>query len=248
LDPTNCTCHNLLISNMPTMNVLPSRSHLSKPSAYSPHLSPHPSPLCPHFLARDRLHLWKLASNVRSRHSTAPEEDINCIFEVMANAWADSTHESYSAGILVYHVYCDQREIPEELRAPTSQFIITSFIASLAGSYSGSTIANYIPGIRAWHILHGLDWKLNSLETDALLKGADRLTPPSSKRKKRQLYMLEFIAKIWLQLNLNNPLDASMFACLTTCFYAVARVGEFLVPQLDAFNPARHITRTSLRF
>jgi len=74
------------------------------------------------------------------------------------------------------------------------------------------------------------------------------LTPPSSKRKKRQPYTPEFIAKIRLQLNLNNPLNTSMFACLTTCFYTAARVGEFLVPRLEAFNPARHVTRTSLHF
>jgi hypothetical protein len=73
---------------------------------------------------------------VCSRHTTAQGGDLNRVFEVMSNAWADSTCESYSAGILVYHVFCDVQGIPEELRAPATQTnltIVTSFIISLAG-------------------------------------------------------------------------------------------------------------------
>lgn len=81
---------------------------------------------------------------------------------------------------------------------------------------------------------------------DALLKGADRLAPPSSKRKKRQPYTPEFIAKLRHQLKLDDPFDVAVFACLTTCFYAAARVGEFLVPCLDAFSPAHHVTSANL--
>lgn len=165
----------------------------------------------------------------------------------MSNAWAESTRESYSSGLLVYHVFCDARSVPEELRAPTSQATITSFITSLAGSYSGSAVSNCVNGIRAWHILHGLEWRLSSLETEAALRGAERLAPPSSKRKKRQPYTVDFITKIHQQLQAEDPFDASVFACLTTCFYAAARVGEFMVPRLDAFSPSSHVTSANLQ-
>ena len=174
-------------------------------------------------------------------------EELERVFNVMSNAWAESTRESYSSGILVYHVFCDARNIPEELRAPANQATVTSFIVSLAGSYSGSTISNYVNGIRAWHILHGLEWKLNSLEMDAALKGADRLAPPSSKRKKRQPYTVEFITRLHQQLNIEDNFDAAVFACLATCFYAAARVGEFVVPRLDAFSSSSHVTSANLR-
>ena len=226
---------------------VPLRTRSSRPSAYSPNLSPQPSPLRPHCLARDRIRLWRPSPDVRSRHSLPQEDDINQVFEVMSNAWLESTRESYSTGILVYHVYCDMRGIPEELRAPTNQHIITSFITSLAGSYSGAAIHNYIHGIRAWHILHGMEWRPNQLELEAVLKGADRLTPLSSKRKKRLPYTPEFIAKLRQHMKLDDPFDAAVFACLTTCFYAAARVGEFVVPRLDAFSAAQHITPANLR-
>jgi hypothetical protein len=178
-------------------------------------------------------------------------EELERVFNVMSNAWAESTRESYSSGLLVYHVFCDvrgYRGIPEELRAPANQVTITSFIASLAGSYSRSAISNYVNGIRAWHVLHGLEWRLSSLETEAALKGAERLAPPSSKRKKRQPYTVNFITKIHQQLQVGDPFDAAVFACLTTCFYAAARLGEFVVPRLDAFSPSTsHVTSANLR-
>ena len=238
--------HPIAVQPPPT-SLNPPRS--SKPSAYSPNLSPHPSPLRPHCLARDRLRLWIPSPAVSSRHSepAGEEGELERTFDVMSNAWADSTRESYSSGILVYHVYCDVKGVPEELRAPASQSNITSFIVSLAGSYSGSTISNYIHGIRAWHILHGLEWRLNSLELDAALKGAERLAPPSSRRKKRQPYTPDFIAKLRDHLMLNDPLDAAVFACLTTCFYGAARVGEFVVSRLDSFSPSHHVTVANLR-
>ena len=118
-----------------------------------------------------------------SRHFTAQADDLPHIFDVMSNMWAGSTRESYSAGLLVYHVFCDKTGIPEELRAPTSQDVITSLVASLAGSYSGSTISNYVHGVRAWHILHGLQWRPDCLELKAVLRAAKRLTPSSSKKK-----------------------------------------------------------------
>ena len=97
------------------------------------------------------------------------------IFNVMSHAWAQSTQEGYSSGLLSWHVYCDKKSIPELQHAPASQPHLATFIASLAGSFSGGTIANYLYGIQVWHILHGMEWKLNKLEMDALLKGAERI-------------------------------------------------------------------------
>ena len=169
---TNRVRHGGTALDTPPLVVSAVIPRIARPSAYGPSLSPLPSPLRPHCLAKDRLRLWKPSPDVCSRHSSAQEDDVGRVFEVMSNAWADSTRETYSAGILVYHVYCDVKGLPENVRAPTTQSTITSFITSLTGSYSGSTIHNYIHGIRAWHVLHGLEWKINPLEMDAVLKGA----------------------------------------------------------------------------
>ena len=77
---------------------------------------------------------------------------------------------------------------------------------------------------------------------DTILRAAEKPTPENSKRKKRRPYTPEFIAQIGRQLNRETPLDAAVFACLTTCFYASARLGEFTTRTLTSFNANTHIT------
>ncbi|KAF8963725.1 hypothetical protein BDZ97DRAFT_1919506 [Flammula alnicola] len=167
--------------------------------------------------------------------------DLQRIQEVLENAWAESTRESYGTGLLIYHVFCDRKVISEQQRAPASPILIASFIATIAGAYSGKSISNYVYGVRAWHILHGVNWNVDDAEITTLLKAAEKATPASSKCKKRTSYTPDFISAIRSKLDLNNPLHAAIYACLTTSFYSAARLGEFTVRRLDAFNPAIHV-------
>jgi hypothetical protein len=118
----------------------------------------------------------------------------------------------------------------------------------MAAAYSGKTIANYLNGVRAWHILHSVLWVLEKKEMDTMLRAADKLTPGASRKKQHLPYTPTFIAAIRQQLNLQEPLDATVFACLTTCFYASARLSEFTVRTLSSFNPNAHITIRNLSY
>ena len=157
--------------------------------------------------------------------------------------WADSTKETYGSGLLLYHTFCDLKQVPEDRRAPVSHELIASFISILAGTYAGSMVTNCLSAVHAWHTIHGIPWEFNSDEIDALMKAARALAPASSKRSKQEPYTIEIIAKIRAQLSLSKLLDAAVFACLTTTFFTTARVGEFTVPNLTAFNPLTHVTR-----
>jgi hypothetical protein len=122
--------------------------------------------------------------------------------------------------------------------------LLLAFLSSCAGSYSGSALANYAAALRAWHLLHGRTWAIEPNELKAILDGATALAPPSSKRSKRAPFTPDIICKIYNQLDLNTPLDAAFFACLTTTFYCIARLGEFTVPTIKAnFDPAKYISR-----
>ena len=88
----------------------------------------------------------------------------------------------YSAGLLVYHVFCDHSKIPKVDRAPASAMLISSFISTLAGSLSSKAIRNYIYGVRAWHTLYGLPWVLHEEQIVTMLKGAAKLAPPAVKQ------------------------------------------------------------------
>ena len=93
-------------------------------------------------------------------------------------------------------VFCDLRGVPEAERAPASHVLLLSFVSTLAAAYSGSAISNYLYGVRAWHILHGVPWRIERMEMDTMLKAAEKMTPPSSRRKKRRPYTIDFILAI----------------------------------------------------
>ena len=180
---------------------------------------------------------------MRAASQILSQEDIQRIYSVISHAWRDSTKETYGSGLLVFHTFCDIRQTPEDLRAPASKDLISAFVVSMAGTYAAPTITNYINGVHNWHIVHGLPWDFVSAEASALLKAAKTLAPTSSKRPPRELYTIDNIIMIREQLSLTLPLDAAVFACLTTLFFATARTGEFTVPNLNSFNPSSHITR-----
>ncbi|KAI5897477.1 uncharacterized protein SCHCODRAFT_02461006, partial [Schizophyllum commune H4-8] len=211
----------------------------ARPRAYPSTLQLAPSILRPNCLARERLYAWHPASVCRA--SSDAHLDTDRIATVMANGYADGTAETYGSGLLVYHVYCDLKGVAEEDRAPAAAILISSFAASLAGSYGGGTVANYVYGVRAWHLIHGARWAMNKDELDVLLKAADKLAPPTSRRKQRQPYTIEILARVRPRFDLQVPLDAATWACLTTTFWSGARLGEFTVTNLQSFDPRVHV-------
>jgi hypothetical protein len=172
-----------------------------------------------------------------------PDSHLDRILEVMGSSWATSTKETYGAGLLVFHVFCDSHNIAESQRCPVSSTLLLAFLSSCTGSYSGSSLANYAAGLKAWHLLHGQPWVVQANELKGILDGATALAPLSSKRPKREPFTPAIINSIRENLDLDDPRDAAIFACVTTTFYSVARLGEFTVPAIKAFNPTKHITR-----
>jgi hypothetical protein len=176
------------------------------PRPYRAGLAPLPSALRPHCLARDRLRLWRPLSSRSSSIGMVEmsESDLARILEVINVSWAKGTRDTYGAGLLVYHVFCDLRGIPEGERSPASPILIIAFISSCAGSYAGGTLASYVFAIRAWHILHGLAWSMDDLQVKAALVGAAVLAPPTSKRPKRAPVTVEMMERIFRKLNLQS--------------------------------------------
>ena len=179
--------------------------------------------------------------------SNLTPDDVCQIAIVMGKSWEESTLAAYGSGLLNFHVYCDQKGIPEEEWVPASPILINTFVSSLAGAYSGSTIDNYVYGIHASHLLHGVRWQMDVAELEVLLRAAEKSTPPSSRRKKRVPYTTEFILVIRHHLKLDQPHDAAVYSCLTTTFYVAAHLGEFTVLNLSAFDKEKHVKPSDVR-
>jgi len=163
-------------------------------------------------------------------------------------SWLESTKELYGTGLLIFHVYCDIHGVPEHHRALVTSHIFAAFMSSCTGAYSGSAISNYAAAVQAWHLLHGMEWRVNETEYKALLEGATRLAPSSSKRSKQAPFSLEILEIFHSLMDHNNPCNAAIFACIVCTFFCIARLGEFTVPAISKFDPAKHITRAGLSF
>ena len=230
---------------------LPTQSS-GRPRPYPNHLQPQPSTLRPHCPSKDRLVLWQPTStrtfrDREGRPIELREEDLERVKLALVRSYAENTLQSYSTWLLVFHIFCDTRSIPEDQRAPASSDLISNWLAAIVGTYSGTAIRNYLAGVRAWHIIHGLEWKMNKPEVDALLWSAEKNQPTRSQQKKRKPWTTAFITTILEHLNPQNPQDAAIAACLTTTFYSCARLGEFTVPNLNSFKAGQHVTRVDIR-
>jgi hypothetical protein len=124
--------------------------------------------------------------------------------------------------------------------------IFKSFVAKLAGIYSASAISNYTAAVRAWHTVHGIPWEVESLELKAIIKGAKRMAPRTSVRKKREPITVDYIEKVYPHFSMTEPLDVAVFACLTSAFWATARLGELTIQNLAAFDPEIHVKRSDV--
>lgn len=97
-------------------------------------------------------------------------------------------------------------------------------------------------GVQAWHNVHQLPWDINSNELANLIKASRTLAPPASKRPPRHPYTPAYITALRSVLDITLPLEAAVFACLTTCFFSCARLGEFTVRTLNSFDCATNIS------
>lgn len=220
------------------------------PAPYAPNLTPVPTQQRPHVLAKERLLKWKPTNDSRNdggQTSSSTVADEERLKTLLAQGWDESTLSTYGSGLLVFHVFCDSRNIKEEDRAPISKNLLSIFISELAGSYAKSTIVNYISGIRAWHLLHRVKWEADEAELEVLLRACIRTAPASSKKSKRAPWTPDFITRILAKLNMSDHSHVATYACLTTTFYAAARLGELTVPSLTKFDPAEHPTPANVR-
>jgi hypothetical protein len=185
---------------------------LPKPRPYKSNLTPSPFPLRPHCLARQCLLLWIPARappcSTRSHTNTSfllSDEALNCILRVIGASWADSSKELYGTGLLTFHVYCNIHDIPDQHRALVSSNLLSAFLSSCTGAHSGSTIANYAAALRAWHILHGLECNIKELEYKAILEGANKLAPSSSKRANCAPFRVDILEKFHQSMDADDP-------------------------------------------
>ncbi|KAF8962778.1 hypothetical protein BDZ97DRAFT_1662452, partial [Flammula alnicola] len=205
------------------------------PKPYKPGLVPATANNRPHCLCTDRIHLWlPVAPNPASApvgYALSSPDIAARVLDLLSLAWTAETRSGYGTGLLVFHVFCDGKvpPVPDHLRGPASEALILEFIASCAASFAGDSVSVYVNGVKAWHTVHGMPWLTDKVRLRTALMAATKLVPESSKRPERPPLLLQEIVAIHDHLDLTTGMDAAIYACLTTAFWACTRLGEFTV-------------------
>jgi hypothetical protein len=99
-------------------------------------------------------------------------------------------------------------------------------------------------GLRFWHVFNGATWHGEDCEMLAKVKaGVSRMTPTSSKRKKRPPVTVEHMHALFNGLDLTDAFDSAVFACATAAFSGCNRLGELIILTPNTFNPKKHVSR-----
>ncbi|KAF5369201.1 hypothetical protein D9615_009969 [Tricholomella constricta] len=203
-----------------------------------------PSPYRPAVPAGQRLLFWTTPHSQLARASfdaQIPVDAQSKIFLGLFNSLAESTRVSYGAGLLRFTQYCDRLHIPENLRMPASDILISAFVADALGSCTGECIRNWLNGLRFWHLFNYAEWHGHEPLVHSLLKSADK-QGLRFKRPPRQPITSRHLLALHHDLDLTSPSGAAIWACALVAFWGCRRLGE-LLPSKLSFDPSRHVSR-----
>ncbi|KEP45125.1 putative DNA breaking-rejoining enzyme [Rhizoctonia solani 123E] len=141
--------------------------------------------------------------------------------QAMDRGLALRTKRNYSSFINQFVSFCRSEGLDETAIFPAEEITLCAFISSFTGEKSGGTASSAIAALKAWHRLHGLDWKGGYLRVAVL-------APPTSRRPPRPPVTLEMLQALRSHLDFSVPLDTAVFAAALVAFWGQCRLGELL--------------------
>ncbi|KAJ6492098.1 hypothetical protein C8R45DRAFT_1212931 [Mycena sanguinolenta] len=210
------------------------------PSIHRPHVPADRRVLLwtsPHsFALHDRLSVANIGSDLQAK-----------IFEGLLRATTEATRETYGAGILRFHQFCDRNSIGERARMPADRVLLSAFIAESLGTCSGKCIRNWVNGLRLWHIFNDAEWHGDEGWVPSLKKAGDRAGVPF-KRPPRGAITKHHLRAVRAGLDLSTGFGAAVWSCTTALFWGCRRAGELTIKSVNKFDPQHDTcreTRTS---
>lgn len=167
-----------------------------------------------------------------------PTALVDLIQHAIDHSLAANTQLNYRSARRCFEKFCDVNNVPHKLRFPVNEEILCAFAASHAGLKSGSTAANHVAGLKAWHAMNSAPWP-GDTRLIYVLRGVSNLTPATSKRAIRPPVTSAMLRMLHSDLDLDNPEDAAVFAVACVSFWAQCRLGEVVgSSRRNIFNPA----------
>src|SRR5882724_661837 len=206
-----------------------------------------PNPLRPNILAADCFTGWLTPFGISKLDEASHLFPAHTIIRrrlVMANSVLPSTLSNYAASLIRFTKFCDDFHVPEEIRMPAPETLLSTFISTrVAGSVGLSTMKTWIEGLRLWHIINDAPWH-GSLALNHTIKGAAKMAPLSSRRPKRDPVTIEHIRALHCRLDLTNAFNIAVFTVACIAFWGCCRLGKLLID--SSFDPKSHVARDTV--
>src|SRR5882672_5498920 len=160
----------------------------SKPKAFVLPLNRiSPNPLRPHVSSAGRFLHWMTPYGlVRLRHLSQflPPHVISRERVVLVQAVSTSTLRNYGAGLLRFTQFCDDFNVPESLKMPAPEWLLSIFITTCgAGSVGSGSLKTWLLGLELWHIINSAPWR-GAGHLKRATQGARCQAPDNSSRPK----------------------------------------------------------------
>ncbi|KAJ7241966.1 hypothetical protein C8J57DRAFT_1438703 [Mycena rebaudengoi] len=166
------------------------------------------------------------------------------IFEEMLHAHVDETRESYGAGLLRFHQFCDREGFSEDARMPADRLLLSAFVADAIGSCTGKCIRNWLNGLRLWHHYNDAPWHGDEGWLASLKKAADK-RGLSFKRPPRGPITFSHLRALRDRLDLSSPSGVAHWAAALSAFWGCRRLGEMLPRSVAKFSTLRDTCRST---
>ncbi|KAJ6630726.1 hypothetical protein B0H10DRAFT_1773985 [Mycena sp. CBHHK59/15] len=166
--------------------------------------------------------------------------------------------ESYCAGLLCWHQFCNREDIPESACMPADHFLLAAFIANAIETCTGKCICNWLNRLRLWDIYNDTLWHDNEGWLPALKKSANKgsisfkrpprshyplsRTDPSNPDGPRRNPVLDTPAHMCglrASLDLDSPLGAASWSAVLSSFCGCHCVSELLNCSAAKFSSLR---------
>ncbi|KIY44813.1 DNA breaking-rejoining enzyme, partial [Fistulina hepatica ATCC 64428] len=205
-----------------------------------------PSPFRPPCPASERIFRWKSPAAAQLDEMLRQDSELIRLgyWSNLQDAYAEATRSTYGAGLLRFHQFCDRCSVPESRRMPADIHLLVGFIGCWSDKHSGSTLSNWLAGLRAWHEINNQPW----VGEQPLLRLGRRSAKRAGKkhsRPPREPVTILHMKLLHDVLANSSPRDAAIWACACSLFWGCRRSGELTVTSTKGINPLHDVTISS---
>ena len=146
------------------------------------------SPLQLHISVADRFLHWMTPYGLDKLHSLSsllPPHIIAKKPVILMHSVKPKTLSNYGAGLIHFTQFCNTFNIPEPMRMPAPEWLLSHFITTCGAASVGSgSLRTWLLGLELWHIVNGAPWH-SAAHLRRAIQGSKSNTPAGASLAKQ---------------------------------------------------------------